>query len=528
MNESTIPQPFFTLLRRNLFFCLLLALSFESLHAQSYRPFHANAVAVYTTAPVAGETSSLAFVETDFLEGDSIFYPVKTFDPDNWDGMMELEVDSCEENFWSTGDMCHPENVPLWLGAEMRKTGGETYEYTTASGEILTFDFGIAEDDSALVYQNSDMQLYLIAEGESTGNFLEIEDSIFQYRLAHLNLEGEALGSALHEAPIILGAELGAIHFMQINSFPQILQPIVLVGHSGAQAGLYSVKKADVYDFQEGDIFQYFYSNNLGNPFESESYYETRTVMERVENETHINYTFNVHRFTPDSTIDTFIEEQSFVKWATLAFLPFELQEIEGPGSTYFPNGYRFQNLTLTDDSCGSTFSYSSTGSFYHSCQVEGINCFGNTWHITPPEYYVNPSNIIYRQGLGMTYSFEGWTTDMSGSETRGLIYSSKNGIECGNQIILSTDIQEAGKQTLIVYPNPVKDLLNVHLKSGSMPRNAQLELYDVLGQQHITTTVTPGATTYNLQMGHLPSGMYVLRCVTDSDAVWSGKVLKE
>jgi hypothetical protein len=91
-------------------------------------------------------------------------------------------------------------------------------------------------------------------------------------------------------------------------------------------------------------------------------------------------------------------------------------------------------------------------------------------------------------------------------------------------------DNVEVQKEEVLVslYPNPVNDLLSVHIKSGPMPRGAQLELYDLHGRQHTTTTINPGATTYILQLGHLPAGMYVLRCVTDKEVVWSGKVVKE
>jgi hypothetical protein len=92
------------------------------------------------------------------------------------------------------------------------------------------------------------------------------------------------------------------------------------------------------------------------------------------------------------------------------------------------------------------------------------------------------------------------------------------------------TDIIEVNEKEVLVslYPNPVKDLLSVHIKSGPMPRGAQLELFDLHGRQHSTTPINPGATTYILQLGHLPAGLYVLRCVTDNEVVWSGKVVKE
>jgi len=90
-------------------------------------------------------------------------------------------------------------------------------------------------------------------------------------------------------------------------------------------------------------------------------------------------------------------------------------------------------------------------------------------------------------------------------------------------------DNVEVQKEEVLVslYPNPVIDLLSVHIKSGPMPRGAQLELYDLHGRQHSTTRINPGATTYILQLGHLPAGVYLLRCVTDNEVVWSGKVVK-
>ncbi len=95
-----------------------------------------------------------------------------------------------------------------------------------------------------------------------------------------------------------------------------------------------------------------------------------------------------------------------------------------------------------------------------------------------------------------------------------------------GCHIVDNVEVHE--EEVLVsMYPNPVQDLLSVHLKSGPMPRGAELELYDMHGRRHSTTTINPGATTYILPMGDLPAGMYVLRCVTGGEVVWSGKVVK-
>ena len=96
-----------------------------------------------------------------------------------------------------------------------------------------------------------------------------------------------------------------------------------------------------------------------------------------------------------------------------------------------------------------------------------------------------------------------------------------------GCHIIDNVEVHE--EEVLVsMFPNPVQDLLSVHLKSGPMPRGAELELFDMHGRRHSTTAVNPGATTYILQLGHLPAGMYVLRCVTGGEVVWSGKVVKQ
>jgi len=498
-----------------------------AMNAQSYRPFHANSVAVYTTAPVAGPTSSLAFTEVELLEGDSIFYPVKTFNSENSQGMLEVDWDNCEEHFWSTGGMCHPVNVPLWLGAAMRKTGSGTYEYTTGGGEILTFDFSISEGDSSLIYQNDDMQLYLIAEGESTGTFLDVEDNIFQYHLAHLNSEGEALGTALHDAPVTLGAQLGAIHFMRIDSFAQISQPITIIGHSGAEAGLYQVKMADLFDFQLGDVFQYYYYMYIPYPYPSESYYETRTVLERIENEFQIIYTFNVHRFTLDNIVnETFMQNLTVSKSVVWASFPFELQETYGPGSSYIPDGYLFKNLKLTTDSCGGSFTYSIIESFYHNCPVEGIACFGHTLHVSPEDYYYTPKYRIYKKGYGMTYLREGMSIAGSGEdvdETTTLIYSSKNGLDCGDQIVLNAGNQVAGKQVLRVYPNPASSTVRFDLPGVLL---AQATLHDMQGRRVMDVVIQHNEPT--IDISPLPKGMYIVRAMSINGEEFVTKLVVE
>jgi hypothetical protein len=523
---TKISKPLTFALKKSALVLLLLTSGVICNHAvgQSIRPFHGNTIALYTTYPEQGPTSALAFSQVEFMEGDSVFTPFKSFNPEDVVGLVEPDWEGCEESFWATMGMCHKADVPLWLGLEMRSTATETYQFHTSFSEVLSFQFDLLPGDSALVYQNTEMQLYLIAEGPGGGSFLGVQESTLEFRLAHLNADAEPLNTALHDAPITLGAALGAIHFLRVDSFPQVLQPITLAGHAQSEAGLFAVKAADIYNFQEGDVLQYFFQSNFENPMLTESYYETHTVLTRTEDENEINYIFEVHRFSVDSTInEIFIEELSISKSAQISTLPFEAQNTSGTGSGIVPDGYLFQNILLTEDSCGSSYQYSSAQSWFQPCTAQGVDCFGNSFHIAPSEWYSLPSERVYKQGLGLTFSFDSWTImgGVSGAETRELIYSAKNGFDCGNQVVLTTEEYLAVTEGMMIYPNPASSTVRLHLQSDRLIRAS---FQDMQGRQVLDVQLHSSEPA--IDVSALPKGMYLLRVTSQNGTVYVKKLM--
>lgn len=516
------------------FFTLLALITLaSSLNAQVFRPFDAHSVALYTTAPIAGATSSLAFTEIEEIEGDSIFRPLKRIDFEDYEAMISSD-ENCEGfDFWGSAGMCLPQDVPMWLGSQMRKTDLDTYEYETMTGDVLVFNFGMATGDTSTIFQNADQSLLLISEGEGTFNHLDIEDSVLQFRLAHLNSQGAPLDTDLHEAPITLGAELGAIHFLRIDSFPEMTQPIVLAGHTGAEAGLYQITEADIYDYSEGDLFQYRYSSNESDPFNYTSYYESYTVIERLEDENEISYTFDVHRFKPDSTINLFFEEEFTVsKTAVVSTLPMELEESEHPEFPYFSEQYHIQNISFTPDSCMSEYTYSIEASYFRNCPVDSINCYGNITHLAPDDWFQLPPELLFKQGMGISYSFTGWAISaggpvgsFSGSTTRRLIYSQKNGSECGDQVVLSTGDHEGIKPTFKVYPNPTSDVLTIRFETGYVNESAVVQVFDVVGRERDILNLAHQAEGFvRINTVGFEQGIYFFRILEENAPVVEGK----
>lgn len=489
---------------------LIIALCTTDLSAQVFAPFRVHTKALYTTAPEAGHTSSLYFTASGFINADSIFLPAKTFDPSDAEGMIEPGSNNCEIDFWGSGGNCHLQNVSMWLGSEMRKIGDSVYRYATSTGEHLFFDFDLAEGESALVYENSDFQLLLVGEGEGTGTYLGIDQNTANYRLEMIDTQGNAIESPLNNAPITLSAELGAIDFMRIDSFPQIMQPVTLAGHVGAEAGVYTVKASEIYDFEEGEVFQYYRTGNYDDPFVTESYYETRTAASRSETESEIIYTFNIHRFKIDGSLDSnFTETQTVSKNEHIADVPFEIQEQGDLNDPYFTNGFKFQSLRFNSDICGSGYSFTTRNSSYYTCPPPGGTCYGNPQNIAPGEWQPLPAEHHYSPGMGEVFMFRGWeiVSEISGSETNELIYALKNGEACGEQVILSTSNHRPGRQLLKLYPNPASSHFRIEMPGGTK-RLQTVELHDIQGR-HVRTwpaTQSPYATD------GLPAGMYVVR----------------
>ena len=78
-------------------------------------------------------------------------------------------------------------------------------------------------------------------------------------------------------------------------------------------------------------------------------------------------------------------------------------------------------------------------------------------------------------------------------------------------------------KNSLSVYPNPAKDLLNVAFESTN---GATVSLTDIVGHSVYSSAVHAGMSNLSVNTAELSSGMYILNVTTESGTV-SSKVIK-
>ena len=85
--------------------------------------------------------------------------------------------------------------------------------------------------------------------------------------------------------------------------------------------------------------------------------------------------------------------------------------------------------------------------------------------------------------------------------------------------VLITLQVKELKETALQIFPNPVKDILNI--VNQHIAALGKIELINARGKVLETKTISTSTYTWNLQ--HLPAGTYILR-----GQGWGQKVVKE
>ncbi len=519
----------FNCLLRCALLTFLTGLSFTS-SGQIFAPFSTETKALYSSWPQKGPTSSLAIEDTTHFGNQIIFQVVKTWLHDNTiPPNTELVVDTICEISTSAEAPCYPVTVPHWFGPRIVKVSQHAYDFYSGSEDTLHFDFDMAQGDSTLIYATNEASIFMIYEGSTTATYLNFTDSVANYRLAHLSQSGPIMNSPLHNAPVIIGKQLGIIHFFRMDIFPEILQTVQIIGHAGTESGLYVIKAKDIHDFNVGDIFQYKFEDggNITEPFSS-SYitYTTKTVLSRTDTENEIIYSI-LEESTKINYWNQWVDTTFSTSTSTLTI---DLNEIYAqiPLGSHEPEvHYTFKSLNFVHDSCGGRWQYAERESDWELCNNHSVSCYANNFYTfgqNDPYFLKVP--YVYQFGRGLISSNGGFNVFGTGfydEWNRELIYSSKNGLECGDQWILSTNTPAVSRGQLGIYPNPAKSV--VHLRHP-LALLTLATLHDMQGREVLVASLQHSEPV--MDVSTLTSGMYLLRAFDSAGRVYMEKLVVE
>ncbi len=512
----------------NLRLWMFLIFISNSLSAQVFAPLQHDTKALFTTWPEKGRSSYLIVNDTSIVENNVKYNLFQSWlvDGGPWGEGTIPAPDECDS--WGSGGLCYPLDIPLWFGSSIIRFQPNVYVFITSSGDSINFNFQLEQGDTNLVYSGIDSSILLIYEATDSATFLNFTDSVSKYRIAHLNQAGEPVNSALHNAPITIGKELGIIHFFRIDSFPAILQPVQLIGHKSTQIGLYQIKPETIFDFNEGDIFQYREEQSNFAPGTAYTQYTTRTVVSRVETEIEIQYSMHEDwvRFQTvvsgtwpwiNNSIDTLFGTDETIltidKNEVWTEIPFNLS-----------TNYDFSRIMFENNGCNLDWQYHRQGSFWNLCTtVDSVPCYANSAHFAPGEGYAIAGPAVYKPGFGILNLLSGYqiVSGVTNSLQQTLIFSNKGGETCGNEWILSVRNYNNSSKRFKIYPNPASTTITLHLPNHTL---THATLIDMQSREVLSVPLSPEEPVVDVR--HLSKGMYLVRATDFGGGEYIKKII--
>lgn len=482
----------------------LLIFSVGICFGQNYKLFNASTKKLFTDYPIPLSAYSISFNNAMQNGNDSVYF-----------NFFELESnayfsDTCD--FWGPS-VCYKQNVPSWIGKKIIYDNAFVYNFFNWKGDTLKFEFKTNFLDTLVFYKDSIQKFQFLYYKSDTLMVLNHLDSAYFYKIIHTDNYGNSLNSNLNQQEIIISKNWGLMRFFRVDSFPQILKPLALIGNVSPDAGFYAITNENLYDYQPGDVIQYKdYSNQAGGP-PSMNYtkYKKYTILSRTLTVDSIIYNTIYEYFYSNSSVlykDTF--DIKYFRKEVLAKIPFELF-----------NGK--VNELKTVDYCSQKFWTYTINSQNYTEFCSQDTCWGSEDTNGPPPIISEQ----YALGLGKfkdTYSYP-LSPPYGYYKSSQIVYFRKNGLHCGTEILLGINENYIDNRVLC-YPNPATNQVNISFKE--IPQaNIDIQLFDITGRL-LKSKRYSSQINIDIDVNDLTNGIYFLNINTAEGYSKTFKIIKE
>lgn len=453
--------------------------------AQSFQPFTANSKKAYIAVTDPGRGYSLAFDSITLAGTDTVYQHFGQLN----DTSTYINPDCIG---WGS-PYCLRADRPDWAGSLFRTNGAGTYWLRNIIGDTLRLDLAIAQNDTSVFYEENAVRFAITYEGADTLTVFGITDSVSTYRIIHSDTAGTSISSAIHLQTLTVGKQLGMVRFFQIDSFPEVLRPLEMIGNKTPNVGLHRITSGMLYDHQPGDEIQrHSYSSQYGGPpWMNFSTYHKTTYLGRMDSPDSIIYSVLYESF--DAGSDSLLTSTTTLEYhgdTDIANIPFDR----------FSNAHYHRLSRL--EFCGIPL-WS-----YRSIKAQGLalcpseDCWSH-YDTQGPDTHVDLEMVT---GLGIHRSSTSLTIPPPVGYNAGsrIIYVKKNGITCGNEQIVGVPDRPSPKETSLFFPNPTQGL--IHFREGDSV--AHLDVFDATGAEMLRIPVLDGSA----DLGQLAPGVYFLR----------------
>lgn len=421
-----------------------------------------------------------------------------------------LESDTC--SFWG-GNHCFEQNQSIWsrLKAVGRQNG--SYLFFNVAGDSLNFRFDRQPGDTSLILATASEQFWLTCTGYSLTTNLGFADSVKEFRVVLTDHYGQIIGSAINQQPVTIGKTLVLTEFIRVDSFPQVLTPLWLLGQPRQSLGVYHITEGMIYDHLPGDIIQtrYHHFANPGPPGDNYVRYTKHTFLSRQEQPGLLSYEVATETFYADSAG---VQHDTI----TLNYFP-DRVVIAAPFDRHSKESLVYNSVYYGDYDGFIGLTYHTEPGYLMYCFPD--NCWGPTDTFGPP-----PSEgITYVCGFGVwEQQYWDWQPGVSsmGFEKQ-VVYFKKGGLTYGSEFFVGIASNEAREKPLILAPNPATD--EVVVSMAPQVNDGQLVVLDLNGRVLIRQTCS--GLRVKLNVSGLAAGTYLVKAFT-TDRMLTAVMIKK
>ena len=192
------------------------------------------------------------------------------------------------------------------------------------------------------------------------------------------------------------------------------------------------------------------------------------------------------------------------------------------------PTATTVYSVTGNLTGCGTTAS-SSASVVVNNLPVVSLGALVSPMCVNSPSVTLtgSPAGGVY-SGSGVSGNVFDPSASGAGTITVNYLYTDANSCSASAsqtvEVSMCTGITEVDNASIVVFPNPTKDILNIKL-DASLINTATVELYDGLGKLVIQEKVTNETTVLSLR--YLADGVYSVRVVSENRTPMVIRIIK-
>ncbi|MCX6249579.1 MAG: T9SS type A sorting domain-containing protein [Bacteroidetes bacterium] len=381
---------------------------------------------------------------------------------------------------------------------------------------------------------NENWKFYLLPSGSYiqatvasivTKDVLGTPDLVKIVSLQAKNSSNVNISHILNGRTLEMSQHYGLTKILDVYYIPGDTTTYFLAGKTNPSIGLQPIGAKEIYNFDIGDEFHYFYQWSW-----IEEGYQSHTIHKILAKTVYGNYDSIGYSVQNCLHWESYFPHQWGNTFDTVT-ITYNLQQLLlNPIYSKLPDELVSRRKGIIDETRLAPWLYETTNTFNQRLKKGGeydlyFKNYSTCWETREYLYYLD-SIVEYANGIGQTYSlfpaFEGPVPQ------RTLVYFKKGtetwgtpvGSDCNSLVGIENEDQHADFAVQI-FPNPVKSQATILFQEYSGSKKLDLILYSVYGTRVFSGTAT--SDRFILNRNGIPAGCYFM-IVMDKDGVLKGR----